>query len=83
MKPCQHSRSSGKLNQVLRFGASLVASLALVGGIDSANANQIKSVTAKQISSASVQVIQGRAVTIVECQYTPRNLHPRWTLKRC
>jgi uncharacterized membrane protein YqiK len=73
MKPCQHSRSSGKLNQVLRFGASLVASLALAGGIDSANANQIKSVTAKQISSASVQVSQTRSVTIAQI---PAQLQP-------
>jgi uncharacterized membrane protein YqiK len=73
MKPCQHSRSSGKLNQVLRFGASLVASLALAGGIDSANANPIKSVTAKQISSAAVTVTQARSVTIAQI---PTQLQP-------
>ena len=73
MKPCQHSRSSDKLNQVLRFGASLVASLALAGGINSANANPIKSITAKQISSASVQVSQARTVTIAQI---PAQLQP-------
>jgi uncharacterized membrane protein YqiK len=73
MKPCQHSRSSGKLNQVLRFGASLVASLALAGGIDSANANPIKSVTAKQISLGLVQVTQARPITIAQI---PAQLQP-------
>ncbi|MBW4670282.1 MAG: flotillin family protein [Cyanomargarita calcarea GSE-NOS-MK-12-04C] len=73
MKSCQYSRSSGKLNQVLRFGASLIATLALAGGIDSANANPIKSVTAKQISSASIQATQPKTVTIAQI---PAQLQP-------
>jgi uncharacterized membrane protein YqiK len=47
--------------------------LALAGGIDSANANPIKSVTAKQISSASIQATQPKTVTIAQI---PAQLQP-------
>ncbi|MFN6486044.1 MULTISPECIES: flotillin family protein [unclassified Nostoc] len=58
MKSFSSLLGTPKQNKVARFAASIVATLAIAGGIHSANATSVKITTAKEITSATVQLNQ-------------------------
>ncbi|BAY38243.1 hypothetical protein NIES2111_25880 [Nostoc sp. NIES-2111] len=56
MKPFSSSFGKTKKNKLAGFATTLIATLALAGGINSANANSLKTSTAQEITPVSVQV---------------------------
>lgn len=62
MKNFPFPLGKGKQNKIVRLAASVVATLALAGGVSAANAS-VKISTAKEVSSASVQLAQSKPTT--------------------
>ncbi len=62
----QDSCNQRQPHKIFNFAASVLATLALAGGIHSASATPSKTNTAKQITLASVQVEQTKPVTIAQ-----------------
>jgi uncharacterized membrane protein YqiK len=56
MKSFSSSFGKTKKNKLASFATTLIATLALAGGINSANANSLKTSTAQEITPVSVQV---------------------------
>ncbi|MBR8839685.1 MAG: flotillin family protein [Stigonema ocellatum SAG 48.90 = DSM 106950] len=66
MKSSQEACNRRKPRKIFHLAASVLAILALAGGVDSASANTTNTANAKQITLASVQVENTRAVTIAQ-----------------
>ncbi|BAZ28501.1 hypothetical protein NIES4074_09340 [Cylindrospermum sp. NIES-4074] len=79
MKNFPSSLGKGKQNKIVRLAASVVATLALAGGVSAANAT-IKIPTAKEVSSASVQLAQSKPtttqLTVSQTQYRAMGVDP-------
>ncbi|MBH8566178.1 flotillin family protein [Nostoc sp. CENA67] len=58
MRTFSSSVGKRKQNKLARFATSLIATLALTGAVNSANATTVKTPAAKEINSASIQLSQ-------------------------